>query len=49
MFLLNFTPDLTDWTDGTDTGPVRAIRQKQQKPLAVDARCLFRAIDSVTV
>ena len=27
----------TDLTDGTDTGPVRAIRQKQQKPLAVDA------------
>ena len=28
MFLLSFTTDLTDWTDGTDTGPVRAIRQK---------------------
>ena len=47
MYLLSFTTDLTDWTDGTDTGPVRAIRQKQQKPLAVDARCLLRAIDAV--
>ena len=28
----------TDWTDRTDTGPVRAIRQKPQKPLAVDAQ-----------
>ena len=31
----------TDWTDRTDTGPVRAIRQKHNKPLAVDARCLI--------
>ena len=27
----------TDWTDRTDIGPVRAIRQKHNKPLAVDA------------
>ena len=26
---------------------MRVIRQKQQKPLAVDARCLLRAIDAV--
>ena len=30
--------------------PVNAgIRQKQQKPLALDARCLLRAIDAVSV
>ena len=46
MFLLSFTTDLTD---GTDTGPVRAIRQKHNKPLAVDARCLLRATDVVAV
>ncbi|MDD5971336.1 MAG: hypothetical protein PUC48_06600, partial [Paraprevotella sp.] len=36
----SFTLDFfstTDWTDWTDTGPVRAIRQKHNKPLAVDA------------
>ena len=31
----------TDWTDFADTGPVRGIRQKHNKPLAVDARCLI--------
>ena len=35
-FTLDFF-STTDWTDGTDTGPVRAIRQKHNKPLAVDA------------
>ena len=29
--------------------PILAIRQKPQKPLAVDARCLLRAIDAVPV
>ena len=29
--------------------PILAIRQKPQKPLALDARCLFRAIDAVPV
>ena len=38
-FTLDFF-STTDWTDGTDTGPVRAIRQKQQKPLGEDGgRC----------
>ena len=39
-FTLDFF-STTDWTDRTDTGPVRAIRQKHNKPLAVDARCLI--------
>ena len=29
--------------------PILAIRQKHKKPLAVDAKCLLRAIDAVPV
>ena len=29
--------------------PLLNVRQKPQKPLALDARCLFRAIDAVPV
>ena len=29
--------------------PVVGVRQKHKKPLAVDARCLLRAIDAVPV
>ena len=40
---------LTDITDRTDHVVACAIRQKHQKPLAVDAGCLLRAIDAVPV
>ena len=30
-------------------GHVAGAKQKQQKPLVVDARCLLRAIDAVSV
>ena len=39
----------TDFTDRTDSCSEEAIRQKPNKPLAVDARCLLRAIDAVSV
>ena len=29
--------------------PLLSVRQKPQKPLALDARCLLRAIDAVPV
>ena len=40
-----FTTDLTDWTDCV----LQGVRQKPEKPLALDARCLLRAIDAVPV
>ena len=40
-----FTTDLTDLTDRV----LQGVRQKPEKPLAVDARCLLRAIDAVPV
>ena len=43
-----FTTDLTDWTDFT-LGFLLGARQKPEKPLALDARCLLRAIDAVPV
>ena len=39
----------THWTSWTFWTSIWAIRQKHKKPLAVDARCLLRAIDAVPV
>ena len=39
------TTDFTDWTDCV----LQGVRQKPEKPLALDARCLLRAIDAVPV
>ena len=36
-------------SDGLNGWALCVIRQKHQKPLAVDARCLSRAIDAVPV
>ena len=50
MFLLSFT---TDWTDWTDLNPLNllnslnsylVVRQKQYKPLAVDADVSFEPL-----
>ena len=40
-----FTTDLTNLTDRV----LQGVRQKPEKPLAFDARCLLRAIDAVPV
>ena len=48
LIILLSTRILTDITDRTDL-VLCAIRQKHQKPLAVDARCLLRAIDAAAV
>ena len=39
------TTDLTNLTDRV----LQGVRQKPEKPLALDARCLLRAIDAVPV
>ena len=39
------TTDLTNLTDHV----LQGVRQKPEKPLALDARCLLRAIDAVPV
>ena len=39
------TTDLTDLTESV----LQGVRQKPEKPLALDARCLLRAIDAVPV
>ena len=39
------TTDLTELTDRV----LQGARQKPEKPLALDARCLLRAIDAVPV
>ena len=49
LIILLSTRILTDITDRTDHVVACAIRQKHQKPLAVDAGCLLRAIDAVPV
>ena len=40
-----FTTDLTNLTDRV----LQGVRQKPEKPLALDAKCLLRAIDAVPV
>ena len=40
-----FTTDLTDLTDRV----LQGVRQKPEKPLALYAKCLLRAIDAVPV
>ena len=39
------TTDLTNWTDCV----LQGVRQKPEKPLALEARCHLRAIDAVPV